>query len=78
MIFRRSPNVPSLDNYEDYRDPYLRPDFQHRCAYCLTHEHFFLDGEAGEIDHHRPLRPPPRVGLVPLSERRGSPRFARS
>lgn len=57
MIFRRSPNVPQLPRYEDYRDPYLRPDFQYRCAYCLTHEHYFLDGEAGEIDHHRPLNP---------------------
>lgn len=63
MIFRRSPHVPVLRNYEDYRDAYLRPDFQYRCAYCLTHEHFFLDGEAGEIDHHRPLQPPPALGL---------------
>lgn len=63
MIFRRSPHVPVLENYEDYRDAYLRPDFQFRCAYCLTHEHFFLDGETGEIDHHRPLRPPPSSGM---------------
>jgi hypothetical protein len=62
MIFRRSTDVPALDNYEGYRDPYLRPDFQYRCAYCLTHEHYFLDGEAGEIDHHRPLNPPWQIG----------------
>ena len=52
MIFRRTPNVPPL---ADYRDLYLRPDFQHRCAYCLTHEFYFLQGAGGEIDHHRPL-----------------------
>ena len=63
MIFRRSPDVPSLDDPLDYRDPYLRPDFLFRCAYCLTHEHYFLDGEAGEVDHHRPLHPPKRLGL---------------
>ena len=62
MIFQRSPDVPRLDDYRDYRDLYLRPDFQHRCAYCLTHEHFFLDGDAGEIDHHRPMHPPPSLG----------------
>jgi hypothetical protein len=62
MIFRRSTDVPVLDNYEGYRDPYLRPDFQYRCAYCLTHEHYFLDGDAGEIDHHRPLNPPSQIG----------------
>lgn len=63
MIFRRSPDVPALDNPLDYRDLYLRPDFQFRCAYCLTHEHYFLDGEAGEVDHHRPLHPPKALGL---------------
>lgn len=63
MIFRRSPDVPALDDPLDYRDPYLRPDFQFRCAYCLTHEYYFLDGEAGEVDHHRPLRPPKSLGL---------------
>ena len=57
MIFQRSDSVPQFSRYQDYR-PYLRVDFQHRCAYCLTYEHYFLDGEAGEIDHHRPLHPP--------------------
>ncbi len=55
MIFRRSLDVPLLSNYRAYRDPYLRLDFQHRCAYCLTHEFYFLQGDGGEIDHHRPL-----------------------
>ena len=63
MIFRRSPDVPALDDPLDYRDLYLRPDFQFRCAYCLTHEYYFLDGEAGEVDHHRPLHPPVALGL---------------
>ena len=63
MIFQRSPNVPTLDDPLDYRDLYLRPDFQFRCAYCLTHEHYFLDGEAGEVDHHRPLHPPKALRL---------------
>lgn len=63
MIFQRSPNVPALDDPLDYRDLYLRPDFQFRCAYCLTHEYYFLDGEAGEVDHHRPLHPPKSLGL---------------
>lgn len=60
MIFRRSPNVPHLSDYREYRDPYLRPDFQYRCAYCLTHEFYFLQGDGGEIDHHRPLNAPGR------------------
>jgi len=55
VIFRRSVNVPRLSDYHLYRDPYLRPDFQYRCAYCLTHEFYFLQGDGGEIDHHRPL-----------------------
>jgi len=55
VIFRRSPDVPSLSDYRQYRDPYLRPDFRFRCAYCLTHEFYFLQGDGGEIDHHRPL-----------------------
>lgn len=61
MIFQRSPNVPPLSDYRDYRDRYLRPDFQHRCAYCLIHEQFFLEEGGGEIDHHRPLNPPAEV-----------------
>ena len=63
MIFHRSPNVPRLADYQGYRDAYLRPDFQHRCAYCLTHEFYFLGGEGGEIDYHRPLHPPATLGL---------------
>ncbi len=55
MIFRRSLDVPPLVDYRAYRDPYLRPDFQYRCAYCLTHEFYFLQGDGGEIDHFRPL-----------------------
>ena len=55
MIFRRSPDVPHLSDSRAYRDTYLRPDFQYRCAYCLTHEFYFLQGDGGEIDHHRPL-----------------------
>ncbi len=62
MIFERTPDVPPLNDYLEYRDPYLRPDFEYRCAYCLTHEHYFLDGEAGEVDHHRPLHPPEGLG----------------
>lgn len=63
MIFRRSSNVPALPHYRDYRDLYLRPDFRHRCAYCLTHEFYFLGGEGGQIDHHRPLNPSPDLGV---------------
>ena len=55
MIFRRSPNVPQFGDYRRYRDAYLRPDFRYRCAYCLTHEFYFLQGDGGEIDHFRPL-----------------------
>ena len=62
MIFQRTPNVPILAHYQDYRDLYLRPDFRHRCAYCLTHEFYFLNGEGGQIDHHRPLKPPLELG----------------
>jgi 5-methylcytosine-specific restriction endonuclease McrA len=59
MIFQRSADVPALDDYTEYRS-YLRSDFRYRCAYCLTHEYYFLDGDGGEIDHHRPLNPSPR------------------
>ena len=55
MIFRRSPDVPPLNDYRAYRDTYLRPDFGYRCAYCLAHEFYFLQGDGGEIDHFRPL-----------------------
>ena len=55
MIFRRTADVPPQNDYRAYRDPYLRPDFQFRCAYCLTHEFYFLQGDGGEIDHFRPL-----------------------
>ena len=61
MIFQRSADVPQFSRYQDYR-LYLRFDFQYCCAYCLTHERYFLDGEAGEIDHHRPLHPPKALG----------------
>lgn len=63
MIFRRPLDVLVLRDPLDYRDIYLRPDFQFRCSYCLTHEYYFLDGEAGQIDHHRPLHPPASLGL---------------
>ena len=53
MIFRRSSEVPEQNEYESYR-PWLRQDFEFRCAYCLRHEFFFGGGEAGEIDHFRP------------------------
>lgn len=55
MIFRRSPDVPQYSEYRRYRDGYLRPDFRYRCAYCLTHEFYFLQGDGGEIDHFRPI-----------------------
>ncbi len=55
MIFRRSLNVPRFSDYRQYQDGYLRPDFRYRCAYCLTHEFYFLQGDGGEIDHFRPL-----------------------
>lgn len=53
MIFQRSTDVPAQDRYEAYR-PFLRRDFDFRCAYCQRHEFFFGGGEAGEIDHFRP------------------------
>ena len=61
MPFQRSLDVPQLSHYSDYRDDWLRPDFRYRCAYCLTHETYFLSGDGGEIDHHRPLNPPAKV-----------------
>ena len=56
MIFSRSLNVPLFNDYRAYRDAYLRPDFQYRCAYCLAHEFYFLQGDGGEIDPFRPLQ----------------------
>jgi len=55
VIFRRTPDVPLLNDYRVYRNAYLRPDFGYRCAYCLTHEFYFLQGDGGEIDHFRPF-----------------------
>ncbi|MGC4043643.1 MAG: hypothetical protein QM758_07535 [Armatimonas sp.] len=53
MVFARRMLTRSFADYTRYR-PFLRQDFQYRCAYCLTHE-FYLGGEAGcTIDHHRP------------------------
>ncbi len=60
MIFRRSPDVPQFNDYRTCRE-YLRRDFRFRCAYCLTHEHYFQDGDGGEIDHFRPLHPPKKT-----------------
>jgi hypothetical protein len=57
MIFTRSVPPRRYRNYRRYRS-LLRIDFRHRCAYCLTHEHY-LGGEAGcTIDHHRPRSGP--------------------
>ncbi len=56
MIFRRSPNVPVLNDYRACRDAYLRPDFRYRCAYCLTHEFYFLTFAPGPADPPQPLR----------------------
>lgn len=55
MIFRRSDPPRRYRDYTRYRKR-LRADFQHRCAYCLTHESHF-GGEANfSIDHYRPRR----------------------
>jgi hypothetical protein len=55
MLFLRSVPPRRYRAYTRYRS-LLRRDFQHRCAYCLTHERY-LGGEAGcAIDHHRPQR----------------------
>ena len=49
MIFRRSPNVPILNDYRAYRDTYLRPDFGYRCACCLTHDFSHLKNEYSNL-----------------------------
>lgn len=57
MIFHRSVPPRLYRDHTRYR-ALLRRDFQYRCAYCLTHEHY-LGGEAGgTIDHHRPRQGP--------------------
>jgi len=61
MIFYRTGNVPAASDYRRYRNRFLRPDFQYRCAYCLLHEQLFLEESGGERDHHRPLNPPAEV-----------------
>ena len=63
MIFTRSENTPRFSHYAAYRDNYLRPDFQYRCAYCLIHEFYFQSGDGGEIDHFRPRHPSPALRL---------------
>jgi hypothetical protein len=63
MIFQRSSDVPEQKQYEAYR-PFLRRDFEFRCAYCLRHEFFFGGGEAGEIDHFRPRHLFPEMKTV--------------
>lgn len=48
----RSPNVPALKDYREYR-PYLRRDFYHSCAYCTMTE---AEAQAVRftIDHYEP------------------------
>jgi hypothetical protein len=53
MIFMRCKPPRKYGDYKKYR-PYLRTDFQHRCAYCLRHEGH-NGGEANfVIDHYWP------------------------
>lgn len=55
MIFLRSTPPRAFADYNSYR-PYVRKDFQYRCAYCLRHEGH-NGGEANfELDHYHPVR----------------------
>ena len=51
-IVRRS-QVPRYAKYESYK-PFLREDFQYRCAYCQHHERVFALLRSMTIDHFRP------------------------
>lgn len=53
MQFRRTPSIPQLSHYSEYRS-YLRSDFKRHCAYCTGHEDEYGGEDHFEIDHFRP------------------------
>jgi len=54
-IVRREepPNMTGRDGYRK-AEPYIRRDFDYRCAYCLVHEQQLGGPKAFCIDHFKP------------------------
>jgi uncharacterized protein (TIGR02646 family) len=52
-LFQRKETPPRYSSHTDYK-PFLRRDFQRRCAYCERSEYFLGGAESFEIDHFRP------------------------
>lgn len=55
MLFQRTESPPKQKTYQAYK-PYLRRDFQYRCAYCLIHEAHHGGLRNFHVDHFRPKR----------------------
>lgn len=52
---KRIQTPPHYNNYRKYK-PYLRKEFDHRCAYCLVTEGELGGAKSFHIDHYRPQR----------------------
>ena len=62
-LFNRGESPPAYSDHHRYF-PFLRRDFQYRCAYCERTE-AYLGGEEGfEIDHFRPQHRFPELKAV--------------
>lgn len=62
-LFRRTESPPSFSDYRKYK-PFLRRDFQARCAYCERTEGYLGGGEAFEVEHFRPRSRFPGLATV--------------
>lgn len=59
-LFDRQENPPHYQDHREYR-PFLRKDFQRRCAYCDRTEGYLGGQEAFEIDHFKPRQKFPEL-----------------
>jgi uncharacterized protein (TIGR02646 family) len=53
VLFQRQQTPPPKKDYRKYK-PFLRKDFQFRCAYCLIHEAHHEGMWSFHVDHFRP------------------------
>src|ERR1700730_8522952 len=61
----RKQNTPPLPNYKKYK-PYLRLDFESRCAYCHIPELRYGPSRNFTVDHFRPKSNPQFHNLICL------------
>lgn len=60
VLFQRRENPPLLNKYQNYK-PYLRKDFDYRCAYCVIHEAHYGGLRNFHVDHFRPKSKFPKL-----------------